>query len=409
MGSMSLDEPAILILAQLLALAIPSLGLALVLRRAGAPGGRSGAAIAGGVIAGVLLGPGVLGSGWPQWNDHLFAGGANEAMALSELRREHARERSALRLADVSPVAMEELLARQRGEAAPLVDALTHARAQHRKRLDDLGLALIGLVMLGSGALVVPRRLAPHGRRVTRSVLAGAVGLALGVGVPSLFWRWLTGDSWTMALVLGMLVGGPATSAWLRSPLWALSALASAALLGLALALSSEATLLGILMPCALGVLIHRIAPPRVRVRIRRAGVLAVALLLPVATALLCVRFDLRSLAGDPTTRWAFWWGLVIALLWSSDGRMFAWMIALRATSLPARGARLWTPAARLVNCGVDVLTIALALVFARSEVASEAVLVSGVWAAALVTITPALRLSVSRWLDDSSARAERR
>jgi hypothetical protein len=154
--------------------------------------------------------------------------------------------------------------------------------------------------------------------------------------------------------------------------------------------------LLGLMLPLGLE---NPQAARRARVW---GGWIACAIALPIAVALTAVHVDLRALAGPGAHAPSrFWWAILIALLWSSDGRWIAWVLAMRIVN----GAALphaWLDAARRVNAGAGVAHAMLTLVLAAAGLAEGPAVAAGLTGAALVEITRGARRWVGRALDHS-------
>ena len=121
--------------------------LTLLLRLAG----LSRAAVAAGMVAGVLAGSTIFGRVMPQWHERLFVGGAAERGAIEAMRGEQGAHLTALRATGVSDAAINELQAGQVEEmAAALVahDAAMRAHQSGRILISAiLALALIVAAM----------------------------------------------------------------------------------------------------------------------------------------------------------------------------------------------------------------------------------------------------------------------
>src|SRR4051812_16613534 len=127
--------------------------LTLGLRAVRLPGGRPAAAVLGGILAGLVLGPGVLGQLAPDWYEQTFVGGATERRALEEL----AAERRALVASDVSAEAVREFDRDHNHERQRLDLARRKAMAAFRQPLDVAGVTMLSVAMF-AGGWVSPRR-----------------------------------------------------------------------------------------------------------------------------------------------------------------------------------------------------------------------------------------------------------
>jgi len=400
---MSGADPLTISLLQILILVVPSAALALLLRATGAPGGARGAAICAGVFVGLLAGPGAFGAKWPRWHEEIFVGGVEERIALERTASRHREEIVALGEIGVSQTAIEEKRREHGAEIAPLARKLDEARGAHRSRFDLLAHLILGLLGAALAPSLVPASrgllatLARTSARLRlRPELAGLLGLVLSGAAPAVAFALAAPAGLGASLGAGLLFGasGMALTVPRRIVLaGATSATLSVlALIALAptpgLAIAGVGLALGALAPLAL-------ARPAVR-RIRDAGrLVAWAVALPGASAFLAVRFDPAALASNHTRE--FWSALIIAILWSSDGRWLADWMALRSTGVMHR---TWTLSALWVNSGADIVMVAGALVLASAGVASEPLAFGAMIGAALVSLTGGARLIVARVLE---------
>jgi hypothetical protein len=127
--------------------------LALVLHRSRLPGGRPAAVVAGGILAGILLGPGVAGAVVPAASSVLFLGGEAERKALQELDLEQEGARTALGAVGASPEAMGALIADQEAVRGPVLERLNVAREWTRVMTGSVMVGLVS-VAVGLGAWV---------------------------------------------------------------------------------------------------------------------------------------------------------------------------------------------------------------------------------------------------------------
>ncbi|MBL0928046.1 MAG: hypothetical protein IBJ11_10415, partial [Phycisphaerales bacterium] len=399
---MSTASPAILALAQLALLVAPATVLTLLLRAARFPGGTAAAALAGGVVAGVLVGPGVLGRAAPALHQQVFEGGAAQRDAVEAVRRRQAVERAALGAAALDAPARDLRDREHAAELRPLEDALADARRRHR---DGLNLLLSGLAALQTAlaaALMLPVRarvwrggaaiLAEPGGWISplvgpaaavfsgagaaivgalalglpaREALAlGAVFAATGIGT-------LAGVRVRMAAATGMLTAGPAavllswSAAWVY-PLFGLFA--------------------GLLIPLGL----EGRALRTTRRALRTALLLAI---LPAAACAVVSGFDVPSAlglsGGGPGAR-AFWVGLALAVLWIGEGLGLAAALAW----LSAGRAGAWTLSVRLCEA-VPGTIVGMLLVLSAAGVVGPA-LAAGVALGAAASAWPANRAAAA-------------
>ena len=143
---MALD-PIQAMLVRLLALTAASLLFGHLLRWARFPGGTPACLLAGAILAGVLMGPGVLGGVRPDMHRALTVGHHPEIEAeLERIESEHRAELAVMREVGVSGIALDERIVQQREERAPAALRLEQARADHMLPTRLAIAALVALV-----------------------------------------------------------------------------------------------------------------------------------------------------------------------------------------------------------------------------------------------------------------------
>lgn len=189
------------------------------------PGGRPAAAIAGGILAGFLLGPAVLGPIAPTQSEVLFDGGRSEHKALLAKDLEHTTARLALTEIGPSPEAMTELLARQGADRAPLLARFEAARARTHFLT---GSVMVGLVSLALGAAAWGGRAGKDGQEeglgaqtiLGMAVIAGCI--VLFAAVPTvLLVQWLHESPLKEMIAIGGVIAAgslfaPLPLRWMR-------------------------------------------------------------------------------------------------------------------------------------------------------------------------------------------------
>lgn len=385
------------IVASVLLLALPAAVLAWMLRWSRIPGGRSAAAVVAGISIGLLMGPGVLGRARPEWHASLFAGGASERAALAEMSKRHAEEMLALTASGVTADAIEEHRARQRSQSDPLRSWLEAATRRRRAALDWAAQGMLALYFICIGGAMVPgamrrRQWQDWSRWIGRSIAAGFTAALVACAVPGAIGAWLIGLGPREAIGFGLIMGAPGFAAILRPRKLAavlvgtMACASCAVLIGWTAGLTAVAAgvFLGLMIPLGM-----ESAPAARRMR-RRLVMLGHAVALPAAAALLAVGVDLHGLASGTPAK--FWWAVVIAVIWSSDGRWLAWSVILRRV---IGERRLWSAGAECVNAGAGVMQLALTAVLCGSGLADGAVVAAGLLGAALVEVTRGAR----RWV----------
>lgn len=144
--------------AAMLALLVTSAaGAALLLRQARCPGWP----VVGGVAAGLVLGPSILGRALPSFHERVFLGGAAERAVLREVDRRHAAELAAAATAPGGAAeaagradAMRRRQATERSDAEAAWLAALHEHAVPRRLACA---ALAATVLLGAAAAALPR------------------------------------------------------------------------------------------------------------------------------------------------------------------------------------------------------------------------------------------------------------
>ena len=370
---------------------------ALLLRRAGAPGGPRGGAAIGGLVAGLLLGPGVLGAVAPRAYDTLFPARA-EAAAL---RAEHRAARAALAETGAPPGAAAELLSRQ-----------SRARAEQRARALERWGGLAGVLggaylLCAAPSAISRRRVRTEARaaaRAGRELLVGLATLPLAGAAPGAIALW-QGLGWRAGAAFGVAFGAPAVGGALRRGEAASAALGSTLALAIVAWLVAGPTRAPAVFGAALAAsLAIALLPPPARARavrrpLRAAGELVA---LPAVFALGAATVDPHALARAG----AFWILALAALLLASDGRWLAGVAARRALGAPDRA---WTASARGVDAGAGALMLLIALVCFAAGLFDEAALGACVVGAVVIESTPRLRAVFAPALDARAALSRRR
>ncbi len=332
-------------LAALGLIALPAMAMAWLMRSARLFGGAAAAcAVVGGILAGVLAGPGALGRVAPDAYEALFTGATVEREARQRLAQRQAIEIAVLQSADVTPAAVAELRARH--EAVLAGPRAAELRALER-RADTIGAVGLGVAAL---TLIVPyflrladasRRPMPEADRI-RSRAAGTLGAlfagALGAGALAL----LLGTDWRAALAFGGAVGAGWATPGLRARRTGRfgrdlrTDQASGAALGVGMLAGAGAAASALLAIGALPALIglRRMRKKRSKRGARRTlhGVVYAALA-PSACAAAAMRVDPYALFSAADS--AFWIAFAVGVIASSDGRWCSaaagWLLVGRA------------------------------------------------------------------------------
>lgn len=386
-------DPLILGLLQVLLCALPAAGLARLLRLSGSPGGRRGAAIVGGLIAGLLIGPGVFGRVSPAWYEAVFVGAVRERAGLrAEVDRQHV-EREALEAAGVTDVAVEEqeraVHAPRRAEARRRAD---HASGEHRARMDIVSGALCAAFVL----LALPSACARTGRLWRRTgehainsrwlgARRGVVVTLLGASVPGFVAWWLLRDM-RLALGIGAAFAMPGLAAL---PCGLFIACASGMLIaagaGVVGLWTAPVTMVGVAAFVSLALCVGSERTGRAAKRGENERRWAEGLVLPTITALLVATIDPYAVVGTPV----FAWFAVLSVLWSGDGRWLTWKAA----------GWSWTRGAEMVNAGASAaqLLVGAACSWAGLDAGAVGALVLG---CVVIELTTGVRTAMAARMD---------
>lgn len=196
-------------IAHSLLLVVP-IGMALLLRWARCPGWR----VAGGVLAGLLLGPSVLGRIMPEHYESWLIGGQEERAALGALLSRQGADLLALETAGAPRSDIESLRREQQVQWIEARRALDDARWHHQRPLRSYTALMVSLTLLGGGLISVRGRDRRQGWTTPLSIGLWAAALPGGLGFFAMrFW----GDSTVAESVLAasILAVGP----------WALTAI----------------------------------------------------------------------------------------------------------------------------------------------------------------------------------------
>jgi len=134
-------------------LALAAVMWAALLRWVRAPGW----AVSGGLIAGLLLGPTVLGRALPATFEMLYEGGAAEQLTLQRAVHDNDRYAFALEAAGATPEALQAAMEREERELEPLRDAVKIAKARDQQPMLAFTIVAVAALMLTTGLVGVPR------------------------------------------------------------------------------------------------------------------------------------------------------------------------------------------------------------------------------------------------------------
>lgn len=340
-------HPILLGALQVAALGAPACALALLLRRAGIPGGAPAGAIVGGLVAGLLVGASVGGRVMPETHDRLYVGGVDAVIALADRRSEHARERMALQATGVSLEAMPELEVEQRREVEDAVAHIDVVRADHGRRLRIAGMFVFALV----GATGVGACTRRRWRVAIAQVPAMVIGAVLACAATVLITR-LIGVEWKLAAAFGVICAVP-------------------------------------------GLPRHLVGP--------RSAVLPFGAMwrwwLPSCVALLASVIDLPELVREGR----FWWLLALGVVASSDLRWVCAWAAIRGTASRWWARYPWSMASRWMRDGASSVQIVLAFLMFGLDRNLDDLIAAVLAGAAVIELTRNLRSRVGALLDRAS------
>jgi hypothetical protein len=410
-GALS-NNPALAMALSVALAAMVSVALACLLHGARFPGGRASAAILAGIVAGVLLGPGVLGRVAPDLHRAVMQGGVPEQAEFDRRLTEARGAVAALRESGVTDVAIDEYEQRALRELAPMREAVDLARVQHRARW-DAALAFAGAALLGLLPLVGVARTSGEipfqARRA--AFLAGAASFLLAGAILFVVVGRFTSAGWSLAT---LLFASACAVGWFAPPLDRLArerptAVRESFVSGLcALTLSCAALLWSIddrrawfvawafIGALAIWAITKAVVPNR---QFRRALHAFVACAIaPTVIALAAMRVDPFPLARDP----AFWIALLAAIIACTDGRWFGALLGARALD-PSKGLltrRSVEIATAHTTSGVGLAQCALLGILAAGGPITETLLAAGLIGALLVETSAGLYRWAGAWFE---------
>ncbi len=309
-----------------------SFGCAVLLRWARCPGWR----VVGGVAAGLLLGPSILGRVLPDDFAAIFDGGREQRVAVRALASRQGADLIAARRAGLSPDELTALADRQAQETRRADERLQRARWDGQRPLRLATGGLVALMLLGASVFAVEA-----GRRGGGLAAAASIG-AWSAALPGgLAWFALRGLWDLPAVESGLGAAALAIGPWALTPadrdaadqaelggarmVQTAGRIATVMALVVALAaLGQGMGVQGVLWAAPLAAVIAAWPLPAARSRVRAVvrGVVELVIV-PAVAATVAVRIDL--------TRDFALWLVVVVLLLSGDGR---WVGAVTGTAI---------------------------------------------------------------------------
>jgi hypothetical protein len=360
----------------------------------------------GGLVAGIILGPAVLGSASPRTYQSLFVGGVAEQDAVENARHRHGIELKALFKAGVSPVACEELAAIQAAELGRLILARDKAEARFREPASFWAVGWVGLAFgLGLWAGNRPGTNQAKTLRPETGALAsaglGAVAISILVTAVLISWLLRVEPVWSVmvgaAAASGSAFGGLPTR-WVgadgrrgRGKVFGLAGLVGAVLV-LALLMPGDGAR-WLMIPIAggaSGLIVGACFPAHRRVRRLARGVI-LWLLIPALVAYVVSLVDWRLVTAEPRS-------LVLVIAWgvlAGDAHLVGGWLGLLSFG--------WTRAhlvcIETLSLGFGLTSVCLTAVLVASGVLDPATTAGAACVAGLViaALTPELLLRTNR------------
>jgi hypothetical protein len=164
--------------------------------------------VVGGAIAGVILGPSLIGALAPTTFEAAFVGGAAERERVEEIDRRHEADRIATETLSPDPDALIKLEEKHREELAEPMREWRDAQWAHQRPLRIFAAVIVAMTLLGAGMLGVRER---DRRQHPLSAISIGLWSALlpgGLACAAMIWFWQT--SFTEAALTGGAVAiGP--------------------------------------------------------------------------------------------------------------------------------------------------------------------------------------------------------
>ena len=345
-----------------------------VLRIARIPGGPPAAAIAGGLVAGILLGPAVLQQVDPDLGQRLFAGAMAEQESFDKLQVQQRAELTALQSVDATPEVIETTLKGHAEAITPVLLTLREAQAAARARLATFLLPLLGLAILLGAWTTIPRHKA---RSMTDgSALAVALFMVAFAALPvALILRWIFKMPFEEALAVGAAVGAGSMFAGLpvrpqtRSAgdphirlTTLLAAVFATGLLAWALPMPATRWLILPVGAAVVGFMLGLVAPAR-RVGRRISRGLVLGVLLPPLATFVALQLDPALVLGN-------WRPIVVILLGfftAGDGHFIGAWLSVQAFGVDHQRKYPHRHAVELVGAGTGLTQICFAFILCAS------------------------------------------
>ena len=387
--------------------AIVATACTIALRLLRIPGGAPAAALCAGLLAGVFLGPAVLGRVAPDLHESLSLGSASQAESLKELQSRQAADIAALVAIDASPIAIAETQAEHAEDIAPLRESLDQARAQRRILFMTaaFGAALLWILFtaIASPVALAARR---DDARIALAMACAAIVVTIALTFPLTLW--LLGATRSQALAFAAacavtmwvydyralasdtLRRASAPTGWIVGGALAMTALAVAID-------SFEAVEIALaLIVLALWIRTRRPVIRRSRRRRRLRWRAAWTIFAPSLVAICAAQLDFATLIGTAD----FWIATLIAIALGHDGRWLGSLLGLRIAGAPDDLKDRWQRSGVLLDHGAGVMQCAGALIILMHRAAPPALIGALLVTAAMIELFQPIRQPIARWMD---------
>lgn len=391
----------------LVALSAP---FSLLLRRGGFVGGRPGAAIFAGLVAGVLAGPLVLGRAQPALHQDLAVGASEERSRVAELRRRHEAEVLAMLETGVSEVAIDERRAEQERELAPLLADRLAAREAHDLPQRMVATGLVGVAFFAGSAVARRRRPTPETiPEVVPAIAAGVCGALTALLVHAALAVWLLGARRDVSFAIGAAFAAGSLAPHLATrwvawegrniPATALMAfmfLVSLVALFVAAGEPESSWMLPPMVALVLGMFARGEWSSRRGVRNAARGALLVVAVAPLA--------GWAASLADPRLVLGSWRALafvVVAVLLAGSGQLLGVYLALKFLGSARQRARALRVGIESMALGLSLTQVLLLALLLASEVldAGSATGAAVVWGLLLAALSFEATLGLTRRL----------
>jgi hypothetical protein len=382
-----------------------------IFRAARIPGGSPSAAIAGGMVAGILLGASVLGSMNSRMYSSWFVGGIEESVALGEMLRDMMHEAAALKESGVSDAALEELDFEDGKKLNIASQTILDAQYDHLEQLSVI--AIILLTLVGITSVISSKSTRSHPAHKSQPYFVVAIASIFSGISTSVLLHYLTEFQWRSVILVGCCAAvslifidtrGPRTftRCYDKFVLGLPSiVLVSAACIAVALQLEIFTTLY--IVPFALFVGFILLPLPHASHSFNRiARVLLWSFLIPTLSALSVLHAPIALLVQSSQ----FWISAVVIIVLSHDCRWLGAWIALRLTCDSTQKHTLWQRSGAYLDSGVGISQAALAGTFVMfwyymdfpgfSFISTQIVL-----AALIIELCQPIRQPIARWMDN--------